>query len=946
MLTATAAAKTKVYGAVNPVLDFAYSGWKNGEIETVLDTKPTIATTVNASTGAGVHTSAITISGGIDNNYDFSYVPASFTITKAMLTATATAQSKIYGTANPVLTYTYSGWQNSDNETVLDTKPIAATSVNTTTAVGVQSGAITLSGGADNNYDFTYIPAEFTVTKAMLTAIAIAQTKVYGTANPALTFIYSGWKNGDVETVLDTKPIVSTTVTTTTPVGVHTATINISGGSDNNYDFTYVPADFTITKAMLVVSGVRVLDKVYDGNTNATITYTVLSGVVGSDDVTVDKSISGTFAQAAVGTNIDVTPSVNIVGTAITNYSLLKLEGLKANITPKELTVSGTLAKNKIYDGTSVAIIENTHLVGVVGTENVLLSNETTGTFAQSGIGNDIVVTPAMTIAGTGLANYTLTQPVGLKANIAPKELTVSGAVAKNKVYDGTALATIEKAQLVGVVGTEDVTLSNAATGTFAHSTVGTGIAVTPAMTIKGTKISNYTLTQPSGLKADITAAPLAVTDPTIVVDKVYDGSNVADVIAGFLSNLAQEDVGKVFITATATYSNPTVGTDRTITVTYTITGPAAGNYTAPANYTYAYKAAAIAPKQLTILDPTVVTNKMVEGNTVAVIKSLGSLQGVENVDANNVSVTATANYNNVTVGTNKTITIVYTISGSASANYIAPVNKVITGAKISDYVTLSPLTTPTPGCEESDLDLAYSILTGTPTQYRITFNDAAHDAGIQDIDFTNLPSTDATGFLPIYVPKGAPDGDYQGTLQLRNELEIASPTYPFEFTINLSTDYIFAKFDDVVLCDNSKERFTSYQWYKDGEEIKGATKQYYCDENGLVGFYSVKVMTTDGKTIYSCAKEFNTPTKKSIVITPNPVKISQDCTVRILGFDDQILEKAELSIFNVDGIMIYHSDNVDQSNRMKLPDTPGIYIGHVTTENETNYVFKIVVTK
>ncbi len=59
---------------------------------------------------------------------------------------------------------------------------------------------------------FTYIAADFTVTKAMLTVTANSQTKVYGAANPSLTLTYSGFVNGDDADDLTTKPVGSTTV--------------------------------------------------------------------------------------------------------------------------------------------------------------------------------------------------------------------------------------------------------------------------------------------------------------------------------------------------------------------------------------------------------------------------------------------------------------------------------------------------------------------------------------------------------------------------------------------------------------------------------------------------------------------------------------------------------------------------------------------------------------
>jgi hypothetical protein len=175
-------------------------------------------------------------------------------ITKATLTVTAEAKSKVYGDVNPTLTFQYSGWKNSDNESVLDTKPTASTTVNQLSNVGTYTSAITVSGGSDNNYAFSYVPATFAVTTATLTVTAEAKTRVYGDANPALTFAYSGWKNGDDADDLTTKPTATTTVNELSNVGTYANAITVSGGSENNYAFSYVPADLTVTAATLTVT--------------------------------------------------------------------------------------------------------------------------------------------------------------------------------------------------------------------------------------------------------------------------------------------------------------------------------------------------------------------------------------------------------------------------------------------------------------------------------------------------------------------------------------------------------------------------------------------------------------------------------------------------------------------------------------------------------------------
>ncbi|NEU06722.1 hypothetical protein GZH53_00195, partial [Flavihumibacter sp. R14] len=91
----------------------------------------------------GSYPGAITLAGGLDNNYSFSFVAGDFNVTKAVLTVTADNQSKVYGASNPALTFQYSGWVNGVE--AIDTAPTASTTVNGATNVGSYPGAITLA---------------------------------------------------------------------------------------------------------------------------------------------------------------------------------------------------------------------------------------------------------------------------------------------------------------------------------------------------------------------------------------------------------------------------------------------------------------------------------------------------------------------------------------------------------------------------------------------------------------------------------------------------------------------------------------------------------------------------------------------------------------------------------------------------------------------------------
>ena len=77
-LTATADDKSRVHGSPNPPLTVSYAGFYGADTSAALDTAPTASTTATQASTAGVY--AITAAGGVDNNYDFTYVDGVLTV--------------------------------------------------------------------------------------------------------------------------------------------------------------------------------------------------------------------------------------------------------------------------------------------------------------------------------------------------------------------------------------------------------------------------------------------------------------------------------------------------------------------------------------------------------------------------------------------------------------------------------------------------------------------------------------------------------------------------------------------------------------------------------------------------------------------------------------------------------------------------------------------------
>jgi hypothetical protein len=157
------------------------------------------------------------------------------------------------------------------------------------------------------------------------------------------------------------------------------------------------------------------------------------------------------------------------------------------------------------------------------------------------------------------------------------------------------------------------------------------------------------------------------------------------------------------------------------------------GSLSAGPNYTINFTSAnfEITAKQLTISDPILTIAKQYDGTTSAAVNA-GTLSGVIVSDEGKVTVNAVANYNDATIGYNKTITVMYLLSGTASGNYILPSNYITNSGSISDKITLTGLLSPRQVVRGGSFNLSYSILTGEPVEYQILLEIQPLQQGLQ----------------------------------------------------------------------------------------------------------------------------------------------------------------------------------------------------------------------
>lgn len=107
------------------------------------------------------------------------------------------------------------------------TSGAATVSGSTLTITG--AGSVTVQATQAGNVSYataTPVSISFAVNPATLTVTANNAVRLYGTANPAFTYIVSGFVNGNTSAVVSGAASLATTATTSSPVGMYPITFS------------------------------------------------------------------------------------------------------------------------------------------------------------------------------------------------------------------------------------------------------------------------------------------------------------------------------------------------------------------------------------------------------------------------------------------------------------------------------------------------------------------------------------------------------------------------------------------------------------------------------------------------------------------------------------------------------------------------------------------------
>ena len=311
---------------------------------------------------------------------------------------------------------------------------------------------------------------------------------------------------------------------------------SIAGTASANYSLVQPTGIMgKITPAPLGIS----VAAIYSGSTTiAPATFSV-TGLVNGETLTgISSAVIDSMNVAANAANFVRSITISAGTANANNYSFGTVasatSGNRLNtvtLTAKTLTVTGTLADKKVYDGTTSVNVWGGSLVGVIGVDVVTLNQA--GTLNSANVGTAVPVVMADTISGFSAANYSLVQPTGITAAVTPKTITVSDGTVANKVYDGTTTAVLTGGTLVGVLAGDAANVTLTQAGRFSSPNVSNGIIIIASASISGSAASNYNLIQPTGITANITPAMLGIS-----VVGVANGTNTISPISYTINGL------------------------------------------------------------------------------------------------------------------------------------------------------------------------------------------------------------------------------------------------------------------------------------------------------------------------------------------------------------------------------------------------------------------------
>lgn len=247
---------------------------------------------------------------------------------------------------------------------------------------------------------------------------------------------------------------------------------------------------------------------------------------------------------------------------------------------------------------------------------------------------------------------------------------------------------------------------------------------------------------------------------------------------------------------------------------------------------------------------------------------------------------------------------------------------------------------------ESNNLFVKIEALDGNPTKYKLIFAD---DAFKSVAEYTDIP---ADHIIPI-VPNGTPAPRiYTAELQfLGGTASCESDIHHLQISVSLD-GYLHQKWNDVIVVDNSGAKpgkpltFVTYQWYRNGQKVDGATLQHIYEPDGLSHVYYAVLTSSDGTRYRTCdfyPQPAAVAPSEQIKVYPVPVRKGEELLVE-LPFAAELLHGGTLEICNAQGVRVYEAAPAAALTIVGEQFAQGIYLARFVDSTGHEHTAKFIV--
>lgn len=553
--------------------------------------------------GNGIGTYPINVSGITAKNYNIEFRSGTLTVGKAELTVKPVEKTIEYGVAVPNYfadnAYTVTGFVGDDTaaSVAISGAPAFTTLYTQGSNVGTYTVTLDVSQMSSANYNFKAEDGNLIVVKATPSISTVPNATIVN-GQKYSEAVFSG--TGNVINPNNGEKVAGT-FSFANPDTV--ADFKATGGLIQ-VDFIFTPADdVNYNTAVKGPNAIIISEKEISGK--PIVMGSVMEGQTLKADVSAmdpadstvytyqwykdGNVIGGATSQTYTIGNADLGSQIYVVVTAVSDSGYKgSAQSDPTSKVIKQLTPAGTaqlditIPATSVYDGTArvATAAVKSGFENRVGKVTVKYNGSATAPTAAGSYIVTVDIEAPVLASGDYDSSYHFGPVSGLEVGrftIDKAPLAVS-VEAENKVYNGSTAANATLT-IGGIIGDDDVALTDGYTFAFDRATVGERNVIVSGLALKGADAANY--------KIELQNATASITPATLRarvsgVTKVYDGSAVVDVrftnVEGYVGG---DSSATVYITDGKAYAERAdVGTGINLSnVTYTLKGASSGNY-------------------------------------------------------------------------------------------------------------------------------------------------------------------------------------------------------------------------------------------------------------------------------------------------------------------------------------------------------------------------------